>query len=423
MRLAVLGGSGASTPEFMDAIAGWPGGAERRPVLEVVLHGRSAQKLETVADACRGRLPASVSGVSITTETSLDRALEGADVVLIQVRIGGLDARIFDETFPRAFGLPGEETMGPGGFSDAVRTVPALADTWDRIARHAGDAFIINLTNPSGIVTQAATAHTGLRFVSICDGPVTFVDGIARATGDDASVVRLAYAGMNHCGFWADPHPGRLVSALSATSGIEQADVQALGALPTPYVRFYLHPDRQLEAQLGVAESRAQALKRMEAEMLGQYAGHVDAAQQTRRGALWYRVSIVPLLDAVANGGHDSVILGLPNQGAVDWAPDDAIVELPTDVHAGGALSRRPAASLPDPVIELLARHARFETLTAHALAGTRSRDDVRTRRSALVEALLVNPMVEDAMVADAGLADAGLAERLVDEILAHSPS
>jgi len=413
LRLAVVGGSGASTPELMDAIAAWPGGDDRRPTLEVVLQGRSSQKLGLVADACRSRLPAAVEGVTVSTETSLSRALDGADVVLIQVRVGGLDARAFDETFPRAFGLPGEETMGPGGFADALRTVPALADTWDRLAVRAADAFIINLTNPSGIVTQAATIHTGLRFVSLCDGPVTFVEGIARATGRDAATIRLDYAGMNHCGFWVDPQADVLVSALPATSGVDAADVEVLQALPTPYVRFYLHPDRQLESQLAATESRAQALKRMEAQMLDEYASHVGSEQQTRRGALWYRVSIVPLIDAVVHGADDTVILGLPNEGAVPWAPDDAIVELPTNIAAGGVLTRRPAVELPPRVADLLGQHAAFEVATARALAGCRSRQNLAIRRKALVEALAKNPMV--------GTEE--LAARLVDEILAHSPS
>jgi 6-phospho-beta-glucosidase len=412
MRLTVLGGSGASTPELMDAIGDWPGGAERRPPLEVVLHGRSADKLELVASACRSRLPASAGEVTVSTSTDIDQALEGADIVLIQVRVGGLDARIFDETFPRAFGLPGEETMGPGGFADALRTVPALADTWDHLAARAPDAFIIDLTNPAGIVTQAATAHTGLRFAAICDGPVTFVEGIARATGREPATVRLDYAGLNHCGFWVDPESDVMISALEATNGIDPEDVATLGALPTPYVRFYLHPDRQLSAQLVADQSRAQVLKQMETEMLGQYAGHVEPGSQTRRGAVWYRVSIVPLIDAIVHGGRDTVVLGLPNDGAVPWAPDDAIVELPTDVKAGGELTRRSARVVPDAVAELLGRHARYETLTAHALAGTRSASDVRSRRPALVEALAANPMVTDP----------DLAARLVDEILADSP-
>jgi 6-phospho-beta-glucosidase len=413
VRVVVLGGSGASTPELMDAIADWPGGPDRRPVLDVVLQGRSAEKLELVADACRSRLPVAVEGVTVRTETSLDQALEGADVVLIQVRIGGLDARTFDETFPRAFGLPGEETMGPGGFADALRTVPAMAETWDRLAERASGAFVINLTNPSGIVTQAATAHAGQRFVSVCDGPVTFVEGIARATGRDTDVIRLGYAGLNHCGFWMDADAATLVAALPATSGADESDVAALGALPTPYVRFYLHPDRQLSAQLASGESRAQALKRMEAQMLDQYASGVAAGEQTRRGALWYRVSIVPLIDAVIHGGEDTVILGLPNEGAVSWAPDDAIVELPTDIRAGGALMRRPSVELPDPVADLLKQHATFEAATARALAGCRSRQNLAIRREALVEALAANPMVPTE----------ALAARLVDHILASSPA
>lgn len=413
IRLAVIGGSGASTPELVDAVADWPGGAARRPVLEIVLQGRSQAKLTAVADACRQRLPASVEGVSVTTETSLERALDGADIVLVQVRIGGLDARIFDETFPRASGIPGEETMGPGGFANAMRTVPALAPLWDRLAACPPETFIINLTNPSGIVTQAATAHTGRPIVSLCDGPVTFVDGIAAAVGQEADEVRLGYAGLNHVGFWAGATGGTLVAALSATKGIDAADVEMLAALPSPYVRYYLHPARELEAQVAAAESRAQTLKRLEAEMLEQYRSGVAAAEHTRRGALWYRVSIVPLVDAVVHGASHTMVLGLPNEGTVAWAPDDAVVELPTEVEAGGAMRRLPAPTLSSAAIEWLERQALFESSTAHALAGTRSHDDVVARRDALIAALATNRLVPGAEVA----------VRLVDEILRRSPS
>ncbi len=412
VRLVVLGGSGASTPELCDAIAAWPGGAERRPALEVVLHGRSAHKLELVADACRSRLGATAD-VAVRASTDLEEALDGADVVLIAVRIGGLAARVFDETFPRELGLPGEETMGPGGFANALRTVPSLARTWERIADRAPGALLVNLTNPSGIVSQAATAHTGLRFLSVCDGPVTFVEGIAAATGRQPGTVRDAYAGLNHCGFWVDPDMEAMLAALSATSGIDAEDVRTLGALPSPYVRFYLHPDRQLAAQRAAPESRAQALRRMEADMLDQYARGVEAGEQTRRGALWYRVSIVPLVDAFVHGSSDSIVLGLANGGAVPWAPDDATVELPTEVHAGGRTVRHPAAALPAPVVDLLAAHARYEALTARALAGITDRSELPGRRPRLVEALAANPLVRST----------DLAERLVDACLADSPA
>jgi 6-phospho-beta-glucosidase len=412
MRLAVVGGSGASTPELMDALAVWPGGLDRRPSLDIVLQGRSAEKLALVADACRRRLPLVTEGIAVSSETDLDRALDGADVVLIQVRIGGLDARLFDETFPRAFGIPGEETQGPGGFANAMRTIPTLAATWDRIAARAPRALVINLTNPSGIVTAATIRHASLNVVSVCDAPVTFVETISKATGRAVADVRAGYIGMNHAGFWAAPDSESLAAA-AATTGVDPEDIATLGVLPTAYLRFYLHPDRQLAAQLASTESRAQVLKRLEAEMLGQYAGGVPPAAQSRRGALWYGVSVVPLLDAVLHGSDETFILGLPNAGDVSWAPPGAIVEIPTRVAAGGIFRRDHAADLPAPAADLLARHATYETLAAEALAGATDPRMLASRSDALVRALAANPMVPTIEVA----------RRLVDAILATSPS
>jgi 6-phospho-beta-glucosidase len=413
MRLTVVGGSGASTPELIDALAAWPGGPNRRPGLEVVLQGRSAEKLALVADACRRRLPPATEGIRILSETDLDRALDGADVILVQVRVGGLDARRFDETFPRSFAIPGEETQGPGGFANAMRTIPTLAATWDRIVARAPHALVINLTNPSGIVTAAMIHHSGLKVVSVCDAPVTFVESIAKATGQTVADVRAGYAGMNHAGFWAAPDRGSLLAATSVTSGVDPEDVAGLGALPTAYLRFYLHPDRQLVAQLASKESRAQVLKRLEAQMLGQYAGGVEPSAQSRRGALWYRVSVVPLLDAVLHGSDETFILGLPNAGDVPWAPPGSIVEIPTRVGAGGTFHRDQAAGLPAPAADLLARHAIYEALAAEALAGATDPRALAPRRNALVRALAANPMVPTAAIAG----------QLVDAILAGSPA
>ena len=412
MRVVVIGGSGASTPELADALVAWPDAGERRPPIDLVLQGRSAEKLELVASACRARLGADVRTIGVVAEGDLDRALDGADVVLVQVRAGGYDARAFDESFPREFGFPGEETMGPGGFADAIRTVPVLAPIWDRIAAVAPDALVVNLTNPSGIVTTAMRRAVPTRVISICDAPVTFIDGIAKATGTAPEDVRSQYVGMNHAGFWVGPDFETMAAALPAASGIDREDIERLGALPLAYLRFYLHPDRQLAAQLGATETRAQALKRLEAEMLDQYASGVAVREQARRGALWYAVSIVPLLDAFAHGGDATMILGLPNGGAVPWAPADAIVERPAFLRQGGGLDSLPPVELTAPAAELLARHAAYETLAATALGGVRNRDDLVSWRDALVAALLENPMV----------GRDGPAEAIVDTILARSP-
>ena len=412
MRLVVIGGSGTSTPELVDALVAWPDAATRRPSLQLVLQGRSADRLALVTDACRARLPADTRGIGISSETDLDLALDGADVVLVQVRVGGFDARAFDETFPRAFGIPGEETQGPGGFANAMRTVPNMARIWERLAVRAPGAFLINLTNPSGIVTAAMRRRFDANVVSVCDTPVTFVDAIGRATGLTPDAVRAHYIGMNHAGFWAGPDLDTMLAALPATSGIDHEDVERLGALPMAYLRFYLHPDRQLTAQFGLSETRAQALKRLAGEMLRQYAAGVKPGQHPRRRALWYAASIVPLLDAVVYGSDQTMVLGLPNAGSVDWAPAEAIVELPTWVRRRGSFERAPVADLPGPAADLLRRHAAYETRAADVLSGVTEVAELGAQRDALADALAENPMV----------ATRDLAGRIVDTIIATSP-
>lgn len=409
MRLVVVGGSGASTPELFDAIVAWPGGASRRPRLDVVLHGRSRDKLVLVAAASEARLPDGADGVRVVTEVDPDAALEGADVVLVQARVGGLDARIFDETFPREFGLPGEETMGPGGFANALRTIPALTSIWDRIARRSPSALVLNLTNPSGIVVQAARIRTSLRIVSVCDSPTTFVADIAAATARTAQSVRARYVGMNHAGFWASDDPALRLAALPAAPGIDPADVERLGALPTSYLRFYLHPDRELASQEANPVPRGAGLKRLEADLLADYRGRSGVGPPARRGAQWYRLSVVPLLDAVTHGSEEAMVVGLPNRGRAPWASTDATVEGPAFVEAGGTFRTAPLAPLAGPAAALLERHADYEAKTASALAGAPERSPTRPE---LVAALAVNPLV----------GDAGRAAPLVDRILALSP-
>jgi 6-phospho-beta-glucosidase len=419
MRLVVVGGSGASTPELFEAIAHWPGGAGRRPDLEVVLQGRNDPKLRLVAAESRRRLPDGAT-VRVVAEPDLGRALEGAVLVLVQVRVGGLDARRFDETFPRAFGIPGEETMGPGGFANAIRTAPALAPVWDRIASDAPGALVLNLTNPAGIVTRAAIARTGLRMVSVCESPTAFAAAVASAVGTAPPEVESAYVGSNHAGFWAGGTAASRRLAVAAANGIDEDDVDVLHALPAPYLRYYLHPERQLEAQLSAPEPRADGLQRLERITLDQYAGAAAGTPQVvqpaapdagpaRREAPWYALGVVPLIDAIVNGSREPLIVGLPNQDRVPWAPVDATIEGPTDVLAGGELRPRRTVDLPARAASLMERHAEYETATAAAIAaaGAHGPD-----RAALVQALMVNPMVSSRW----------LAERLVDAILAMSP-
>ena len=400
MRVVVLGGSGSSTPELADALAAWPGGLERRPALQIALVGRSAAKLELVTAEFRARAGTSGPPLSVTFDTDRWRALRAADVVLNQVRVGGLDARVFDETFPRAFGLPGEETMGPGGFANALRTVPALAATWDDIASVAPDALIINLTNPAGIVHQAASiGWPGLRIVTACDGPVTFTELIARRLERPVGRVVQRYVGMNHCGWYVPESEDELPLLRDLVQGMDPSVVDLHGAVPSPYVRYYVEPARQLAVQLG-RRSRADELKEIDSNLLGDYAAGPagPASPRRKRGAAWYALIIVPLLDGWLHGRTAPLVLGVTNAWRLPEAPATTMIEVAHRITAGRLEPLEPATRPPLPSL-LLARHGVYEALTVEGL-GADAPPEARLR------ALLANPLIRDLEQAAAVLAE-----------------
>ena len=396
MRLIVLGGSAASTPELFEAIERWPGGLERRPELTVVLAGRSAEKLELVAKACRTRLSGTGRRVVVETATERRRALEGADLVVNQVRIGGLEARDFDESFPWPFGLPGEETMGPGGCANALRTIATLRETWRDVLETAPDALIVNLTNPAGMVRQAAAREFPLRVIEVCDGPIAFLEAISARLRLPVSAVAQRYVGMNHLGWYVPDGQGDLDAIADLATGMDPGIVPAFQALPTQYVRYYVHPDRLLEEQRG-RPTRARTLLDVQARMLSAYEA-LDAGDMPRRGAVWYAKAVVPLVDAWVNGTDELLVLGVANGGLVPEVPPEATIELPHRAPSPGAFEALAPVGRPGLVAAFLTCQGSYETLAVDA--------SLRGERAARLRALLANPMVASYDQA-AGLLDA----------------
>ena len=405
MRIVVLGGSASATPELADALGDWPGGNDRRPELEVVLYARSADRLGVVATEMRRRTAGfHGAAVRVTPQTDLESALPGADVVLNAVRVGGLTARVFDESYPHRHGLPGEETMGPGGFANALRTVPVAISLWSEVARLAPEALLINLTNPSGIVVAAAERALGLRIFSVCDSPVVFCGKLAERLGMSTSEIRLRYQGMNHLGWWAPNDGQELEATLDLATGQEPDAVRAQSAIGAPYVRYYVHPAKILAAQLDAGETRAQQLQRLETELLAGYAE--SSADLPRRGAVWYGTAVLPLVDAWINGTDDPLIVGIRNDGRIAGLPADVITEGPVRIVQPGRLESVEVPPLPPLPASMLAQHAAFETMAVEACMPDAGRED-------RVRALMSNPMVSSYETASA----------LVEDIETGSPS
>jgi alpha-galactosidase/6-phospho-beta-glucosidase family protein len=210
---------------------------------------------------------------------------------------------------------------------------------------------------------------------------------------------------MNHIGWYVPESPDELRALADLAVGQDPDDVLADGAVAAPYVRYYTHPDRMLAAQLGTA-TRAETLQGLEGELLAAYAGGREGA--TRRGAVWYGLAVVPLLDAWWNGATDPLIVGLtdPSGGVVAGAASGVVIEGPMDAPAPGVLRPHERVPLPTGPAARLAAHAEYERRTVDAILGGAS--DAR-----LIEALAVNPMVPDE----------ALAARLVAAILAGSPT
>src|SRR5579864_1110911 len=177
VKVTVLGGSSVGTPELIDALRRQ--GQPARPI-HLVLHGRSHDKLDLVTRVA-DNMAKGLEWLTVGASTDLEEALTGADYVINQVRVGGLAARDSDETFPIPLGIPGEETIGPGGFANAVRTVPVVVKLAQAIERYAPNALLLSFTNPASVIQYAVTRTSKVHVVGLCDGPVTMTHWAADA--------------------------------------------------------------------------------------------------------------------------------------------------------------------------------------------------------------------------------------------------
>jgi 6-phospho-beta-glucosidase len=373
IRLAVLGGSGVATPQLIQALAERE---DRRPT-EVVLIGRTADKLERVAALCV-RL-AEGARVSLRVRHTTDQAsgLEGADYVLNQIRVGGYKARAFDETFPQAYGIPGEETFGPGGMANALRTVPVTLEACRIIEQVAPRALLINLANPSSYVQYAVTRYSQVEIVGVCDSPASLAHAVAAAVGAPPEEVWVGYVGMHHFGWVTEARwRGRdilpeVLARLEEFPGLPvDADlVRAMGAIPTSYFKYYYHPDRMLAKQKG-KPTRADQLLELEGRILADYEDpdlrRLPESLESR-GAGWYKASIVPVMLAHANDSHSIFTLNLRNGTTLPWMPAEAIIEVPTLVTRQGFYPLQPPPAPPD-IQAMLRRNAACEMLWVEAI-------------------------------------------------------
>jgi len=401
MKLAVVGGGSTYTPEL---VAGLARERERLDLRELVLHDIDADRREVVGGLAGRMLDAAGYTGSLAVTDDLDVALDRASFVLIQLRVGGQAARLSDETIPLACGCIGQETTGAGGLGKALRTVPVVLEIADRVRELAHDgAWIVDFTNPVGIVTRALLDH-GHRAVGLCNVAIGIQRHVARLLEVEPRRVLVDQVGLNHLTWVRAVHVnGRDVlpellrdhgDELAAHAGQPRRVLEELGAIPSYYLRyFYFHDDVLEEQRTGVP--RAATVAEIERDLLELYR---DPALTTtpklleQRGGAYYSEAATQLVASLASGDGDVQVVDVRNNGTVAGLADDDVVELPARVEAAGPvpLSQAPLA----PELLGLAQHvAAYERLAvAAALSG---------ERTVVHKALLAHPLIGQVPMAD----------------------
>jgi 6-phospho-beta-glucosidase len=410
MKIAVVGGGSTYTPELIE---GFARRVDVLPWTELVLQDISTSRLEVVGGLAERILARDGLADRLRCTTSLDDAVDGAAAVLVQLRVGGQQARLVDETLPPKFGLLGQETTGPGGFAKALRTVPVVLDIADTVVRRAEPgAWIVDFTNPVGIVVRALL-DAGHRAIGLCNVAIGFQRRLADRFGVPADRVRLGHAGLNHLSWIRSVEVDgvdRLPELLEPPAVADLADevqmpvdlLRTLRAIPSYYLHYFYCTDEAVQAQQAGA-SRASEVLEIENRLLQMYRDPAldrKPALLEQRGGAYYSEAAAGLVTSLLTGDDAHHYVDLRNNGTIAGLPDEAVVEVPAIVGRDGA---RPVA-VPPLAPEMLGL---VEAVTAYEVLTI---DAARTgNRATALRALLAHPLVRQW----------GVAEPLLDELLA----
>ncbi|HKP19131.1 MAG TPA: 6-phospho-beta-glucosidase [Gaiellaceae bacterium] len=390
MRVAVVGAGSTYTPELVAGLSGLE-------VERLALHDIDPQRLEVVGGLARRMLERERFAGELTLTDELDASLEAADFVLVQIRVGGQAARLLDETAPLPCGCIGQETTGAGGFAKAMRTVPVVLDIAARVRELAGpDAWIVDFTNPVGIVTRALL-DAGHRAIGLCNVAITLQRLFARLLEVEPARVVVDQVGLNHL-TWvrAVRVDGReALPDLLADRGDELADeidlprrlLDELGAVPSYYLRYFYAHDAVLAEQLeGVP--RAATVAEIERELLELYRNPALAEKPAlleQRGGAYYSEAAAGLVRSLAYRIPDVHEVDVRNGGTLAGLAADDVVEVPARLDSGRPVPL-PQAPLAPELLGLVQHVAAYERLTAEAAV---TRDPVTAKK-----ALLAHPLI-----------------------------
>ena len=415
MKFTIVGAGSSYTPELIEEMI------VRRdtlPAEELVLYDIDEKRLEIMRGFCRRFADArGMQGLKIRATLDLDDALEGAAFVDTQIRVGGNRQRVKDERIPLKYGLIGQETTGAGGMMKAFRTIPVMLEVARHMEKVAPEGWLINYTNPTGLVTEAVTRYTKANIAGFCSGGIFPKMWAKRAlgigyTGKDYNRVQYDYIGLNHMNFISNiTIDGRPVTeeqfmALAEQNGhdVDPELSKLLGVLTSPYLQYFYHTSARVEKLRNQEMTRGEYVQSLEKEVFAAYADPNNAdkpAALEKRGGGGYSEVAMNFVNAVYNNDDTEQVVNVPNNGAIPFLPDSAVVEINCMVNRRGLQPiHKSADKIPPMCWGLIAAVKNYEQLAVEAA--------VEGSVTKMKWALLAHPLVREY----------ALVEQLVPELL-----
>lgn len=406
MKIAVIGGGSSYTPELMEGIINHK---DSLPVTEVVLIDIPEGEEKVSINTAFAKRMVEKAGLPISVRYTLDRreGLKDASFVIAQIRVGGLDAREKDERIPLKYDVIGQETTGPGGFFKALRTIPVMLSICRDMEEICKDAWLINFTNPSGIITEAILKNTKVKCIGLCNVSINMRYDAAERLSVSPDELDCRFIGLNHLSVMNHAYyqgKDRILDAVnvenkeSVVKNIkkdEEMDAVAreLGCLLSPYMQYFYTEKEALRHEkleaIGLTGTRAAQVKEVEKNLFECYKDvnlREKPAALAKRGGARYSMAAICLIDSIYNDTNDVQVVDVFNNGIIPQLPDDVVIEVNCRIGRNGAAPL--ASDVPSSVLGLIEQVKAYEEFTIEAaITGDRNK--------ALI-ALLNNPLVHD---------------------------
>ena len=407
LKITVIGGGSSYTPEIID---GFIKRKDELPIGEIDLVDieEGKEKLSIVGDLAKRMLKKAGLDVKVVLTLNRREALENSDFVVTQFRVGGLDARARDERFPLKYDVLGQETVGPGGFTKAQRTIPVILDICKDIKEICPSAWLINFTNPSGMVTEAVLKYTDIKCIGLCNVPIHMKMDIVSMLDVDSKDVFIEYVGLNHLAWgrnvwYKDENvTKKVIEKLKDGASLTMKNISdlkwpkefldALGMVPCPYHRYYYMTDRLLKEEKEASETigtRAEQVKKIEEKLFEIYKNaelNTKPAELEKRGGAYYSDAAVSLISAIYNDKKDIHTVNIKNNGTIKGIPDDSVIEVNCIVDKRGATPLGLKNPVEQKILGLIQSVKAYEILAVEAA--------VHGDKNAAIMALANNPLI-----------------------------